>query len=419
MISTEPEGFPVHGPPPSPFPEPYRGPYQGPAHPAPPPPPPPYTPYEPYGAHEPSGPASESAPRARRLLAWSIDAGILVGVAALLAGVTWGRLQSYVAEDLPRKALSAGFELLVSGGSVEKAAGELGAGVWGTFVSTVDQALLLLVLAELLHQFVGLAWTGRTAGKAAMDLRVRHASAEAGPGKGRAMRRALITTASGTGLYALAWVLLLEGLFFFAVLLWALAVLAFLANSLPALAGRRRRTLADLVGGTVVMRAGAYRRAAAAARQGAVIAWDGAQAAGQVVGQTARDNAARLAQHERVQQAIESERAERLRELGRQSAGKLREVAASERAQQVQDAGKRFGGRLRDAYQERRAGRAVEQPAQPALPPPPPVPPHPGFPHPPAQQPAQQPSLPPQQPPYGHPSPDDAFRQPYQQPPPG
>ncbi|MER6810051.1 RDD family protein [Spirillospora sp. NPDC000708] len=416
----------MHGPPPSPFPEPYRGPYQGPAQPAPPPPPPPYTPYASYGSYEPSepsGPASEAAPRGRRLLAWSIDAAILVGVAVLLAGVTWGRLQSYVAEDLPRKAMSAGFELLVSGGSVGKAAGELGAGAWGAFVTAVEQALLLLVLAELLHQFVGLAWTGRTAGKAAMDLRVRHASAEAGPGKGRALRRALLTTASGTGLYALAWVLLLEGLFFFAVLLWTLAVLAFLANSLPALAGRRRRTLADLVGGTVVMRAGAYRRAAAAARQGAVIAWDGAQAAGQVVGQAARDNAARLAQHERVQQAIESERAERLRELGRQSAGKLREVAASERAQQVQDAGKRFGGRIRDAYQERRAGRAVEQPAQPALPPPPPALPQPAFPPFPAQQPAhqpvQQPAPPPQQPPYGHPAPDDAFRQPYEQPPPG
>ncbi|QKG24091.1 RDD family protein [Actinomadura verrucosospora] len=357
---------------------PYGGPNRGPLPP-------------PYG---PAGPVSEAAPRARRLLAWSIDAAILVGVAVLLAGMTWGRLQSYVADDLPRRALSAGLELLVSGGSVEKAAGEFGAGVWSTFVTAVEQALLLLVLAELLHQFVGLAWTGRTAGKAAMDLRVRHASADAGPGKGRAMRRALLTTASGTGLYALAWVLLLEGLFFFAVLLWALAILAFLANSLPALAGRRRRTLADLLAGTVVMRAGAYRRAAAAARQGAVIAWDGAQAAGQVVGQAARDNAARLAQHERVQQAIESERAERLRELGRQSAGKLREAAASERAQQVQDAGKRLGGRVRDAYRERRAGRAVEQPARPALPPPPPA-----LPYPPVAPPQQQPAPQQQQPP--------------------
>ncbi|GAA2149637.1 RDD family protein [Actinomadura napierensis] len=376
----------MYGPPPPPFPAPYEGPPYGPAHQVPPP-------------HERSGPASDAAPRGRRLLAWSIDSGILLVVALLLGAMTWGRLQSYVAEDLPHKAWSAGVGLLLSGGSVQKAAGEFGAGVWGTFVAVVEQALLLLVLAELLLQFIGTAWLGRTAGKAAMDLRVGHCAVPAKPGKARAARRALVTTASGTGLYALAWVLLLEGLFFLAVLLWLLAIAVFLANSLPALVGRRRRTLADLVGGTVVRRAGGYQRAVAAARQGAVLAWDGAQAAGQVVGQAARDNAARLAQHDRVRQAIESEQARRLQELGRQSAGKLREAAAGERAQQVQDAGRRLGGRFKDAYRERRAGRAVEQPARPALPPP--------------------------QPPYGHPVQYDASHQyqapqpPYEQPPPG
>ncbi|MDL4818341.1 RDD family protein [Actinomadura opuntiae] len=380
----------MHGPPPPPFPVPYNGPPYGPAH-LPPPP------------DGQGGPASDAAPRGRRLLAWSIDSGVLLVAALLLGAMTWGRLQSYVAEDLPHKAWSAGIELLLSGGSVQKAAGEFGAGVWGTFVAIVEQALLLLVLAELLLQFVGTAWLGRTVGKAAMDLRVAHCAVPGKPGKARAARRALVTTASGTGLYALAWVLLLEGLFFFAVLLWLLAIAAFLANSLPALVGRRRRTLADLVGGTVVMRAGGYQRAVAAARQGAVLAWDGTQAAGQVVGQAARDNAARLAQHDRVRQAVESEQARRLQELGRQSAGKLREAAASERAQQVQDAGKRLGGRFKDAYRERRAGRAVEQPAQPALPPP--QPPYAS----PVQYDAPQPPY--QQQPYQ--------QQPYEQPPPG
>jgi RDD family len=398
----------VHGPPPSPFPAPYGGP----------PPPPP--------RHEPRDAVSEAAPRARRLLAWSIDAGILLVVALLLGAMTWGRLQSYVAEDLPHKAWSAGIGLLLSGGSVQKAAGEFGAGVWGTFVAIVEQALLLLVLAELLLQFAGTAWLGRTAGKAAMDLRVGHCAVPGKPGKARAARRALVTTASGTGLYALAWVLLLEGLFFFAVLLWLLAIAAFLANSVPALVGRRRRTLADLVGGTVVVRAGGYQRAVAAARQGAVLAWDGAQAAGQVAGQAARDNAARLAQHDRVRQAIESEQARRLQELGRQSAGKLREVATGERAQQVQDAGRRLGGRFKDAYRERRAGRAVERSAQPALPPPPPALPSPQpqyeqapYEQPPYQQaPYQQPpyqQAPNQQPPYQQPP----EQPPYEQPPPG
>ncbi|KAB2352163.1 RDD family protein [Actinomadura rudentiformis] len=342
-----------------------------------------------------------AAPRGRRLLAWSIDTGLLIVVAVLLGGMTWGRLHAYVAQDLPSKALSATGALLFSGGNVEKAATEFGAGVWDTFVSNIEQALLLLVLAELLHQTLGLALGGRTIGKAAMDLRVRHAGDDAKPGKARSVKRALVTTASGTGLYALSWVLLLEGLYLFAVLLWLIAVAAFLANSAPALIGSRRRTFADLAAGTVVERAHSYERAVAAARQGAVRAWDGAQNAGQI----ARENATRVVQAERVQQAMESDRARRVQELGRragqQSADKVREAAASERVQQVQDAGKRLGGRIKGAYQDRRAGGSPE-PQQAAVP-----------------APGEQPALPPPQPSYGQPewaANDFSYQTPYVQP---
>ncbi|MEU9845529.1 hypothetical protein AB0C69_40710, partial [Actinomadura sp. NPDC048032] len=127
-----------------------------------------------------------------------------------------------------------------------------------------------------------------------------------------------------------------------------------------------------LLAGTSLVRADGYRRAAQAARQGAVIAWDGTQAAGQVAGQAVRENAARLAQAESMQRALQSERARQMQDLGRRSAARMQDAVQSERAQQVGQAGKRVGGRLRNAYQDRRSARRQlpPQPEQPALPPP-------------------------------------------------
>ncbi|WP_433232075.1 hypothetical protein [Actinomadura formosensis] len=282
-------------------------------------------------------------------MAWGLDTALLVGAALLLAMMTWGRLNGLLGDGLWGDALSAAGGLLLTGGDVQKAAEDFGMGLWQDVVGAVEQALLLLVLVEFLHQFAGLAWTGRTLGKAVLDLRLDNTAAT----KSRAFRRSLATTAGGTGLYCTAWILLLHGLFFFAVLTWLAAVAVFLANSAPALVGPRR-TLADLVAGTTLVRAGGYRRAAQAARQGAAVVWDGTQAAGQVAGQAAgqavRDNAARLAQAERVQRALQSDR-----------------------TRQVQDMGRRFGGRLKNAYGERRAAR--ERPAIPPEPEPPAIPP--------------------------------------------
>ncbi|MFI6519218.1 RDD family protein [Spirillospora sp. NPDC050679] len=350
----------------------------------PPPPPSPGGPYPPaYGPppqHAAAPPPPDAPPaRSRRLAAWSIDAALLAVIAGLLAAATWGRLQEQLAGDVTQSVSGAVFGLFASGGDVGKAAGEVGGQVWGNVTAAIQQALLLLVLAELLHQFAGTAWKGRTLGKALLDIRVRPAKATAdapsGPGKGRAARRALASTVSGTGLYALAWVLLLEGLFFLALMMWLAAVTLFTANALPTLAGKRRRSLADRVAGTAVVPARSYQRAAQAVRQGANVAWDGTQAGVQA----ARDNAARLAASDRLRQARESERARQAQELaqraGRQTAERIRGAMDGDRGRQAQEAGKKLGGRLKNAYKDRRPGQPADQPAaqppaQPALPPP-------------------------------------------------
>ncbi|POM23832.1 RDD family protein [Actinomadura rubteroloni] len=329
--------------------------------------PPPHPPLP--AAPVPSAPP-DRAPHGRRLAARGIDALLLFGVACLLALMTWGRLHELAVDGLWGKALGAGGTLLTSG-DVGQAASDFGTSVWGSFAAAVEEAFLLLAAAELLYQFAGQAWLGRTVGKAAMDLRVR-TSGDARPGAGRAFRRSVVTTAGSSGLYCLAWILLLEGQFFLSVVLWLGALAAFLLTSVPALLGRRR-TLADLAAGTVVVRAGTYRRAVAAARQGAGRAWDGTQAAGQVAGGAVRESAA--AQAERMRRALESEQARRVQDLGRQSADRMRGAVTGERAQRVQDAGRRFGGRVRGAYRDRRAAREVPPPPPPAaLPPPSPAP---------------------------------------------
>ncbi|MFA1543065.1 hypothetical protein [Actinomadura monticuli] len=379
----------------------------------PPPVPPPALP-PPGALVEPPG----APPRGRRLAAWGIDTALLAGAAVLLGMMTWGRLNGLLGDGLWGDALSATGGLLLSGGDVQKAAEDFGMGLWRDVVAAVEQALLLLVLIEFLHQFAGQALAGRTVGKAALDLRVDNVRSA----KSRALRRSLMTTAGGTGLYCTAWILLLHGLFFLALVMWLAAVAVFLANSAPALVGARRRTLADVVAGTALVRAGAYRRAAEAARQGVGAAWDGTQAAGQVAGQAVRDNALRLAQAEQVRRAVESERARQIQDVGRQSAERLRGAVTGERARQAQDVGRRVGGRLKNAYQERRAARGRPETLPPAPRPAALPPPQPQFgEHPYAQpDPYAQPGQPapyaqPGQPaPYAQPGQPDPYAQPGQ-----
>ncbi|MEU9844935.1 RDD family protein, partial [Actinomadura sp. NPDC048032] len=190
--------------------------------------------------HAPPPPAA--APRGRRLAAWSIDTALLACAAALLGTMTWGRLNGLLGDGLWGDALSAAGGLLLSGGDVRQAAENFGTSLWNTAVSAVEQALLLLILIEFLHQFAGQAFAGRTVGKAVLDLRVENARSA----KSRALRRSLVTTAGGTGLYCTAWILLLHGLFFLSLVTWLVAVAVFLANSAPTLVGKARTGAADI-----------------------------------------------------------------------------------------------------------------------------------------------------------------------------
>ncbi|MFI0487287.1 hypothetical protein [Actinomadura sp. 9N215] len=225
----------------------------------PPPAPPPHLPSPGSGAEGDAG----AAPPGRRLAAWGLDTALLCVVAVLLGIMTWGRLNSLHKDGIWGHVWSATWGLLLSGGDVQAAAEDLGESVWGTIVSDIQQALFLLVLVEFLHQFAGQALGGRTAGKAVLDLCVEndvHVE-PARTARSIALRRALTTTAGGTGLYCLAWVILLHGAFVLAVLTWILAVGVFAGNSVPVLLGGGRRTLADMVAGTTVVPARTSRRA--------------------------------------------------------------------------------------------------------------------------------------------------------------
>ncbi|GAA4225492.1 hypothetical protein GCM10022254_07430 [Actinomadura meridiana] len=291
-----------------------------------------------------------AAARGRRFAAWSIDATALAVVAFFLGVMTWGRLNGILNDGLWDQVLSGIWGLLLSGGDIEAAAENFGMSIWHSVVGAIEQALILLVLVEFLHQFAGQALAGRTLGKTVLDLRVGNVqpAMKVKPAVSRVLRRAALTTAGGTGLYCVAWILLLHGMFFVAVLAWMTAVSVFVANSVPALFGARR-TLADRAAGTVVVPAHTYRRAAEFARQGAGRAWAGTQAAGYAV----RDQAARLATEDRMRQA---------QDLGRRSAAKMRDAAQGERARQAQDVGKRLGGRIKGAYTDRKSAQRPPEP---------------------------------------------------------
>ncbi|MFI0370098.1 RDD family protein [Actinomadura sp. 1N219] len=346
-----------------------HGPYSVPSPPALPPP----------AAEEPA-----AAP-GRRLAAWGIDAAAVAVAAFFLGVMTWGRLNSILKDGLWDEVLGSIWGLLLSGGDIERAVEEFGASVWGSVVGAVQQALILLVLIEFAHQFAGQALAGRTLGKTVLDLRVENArpATKAKASVPLVLRRAAVTTAGGTGLYCIAWIFLLHGVFVVAVLTWMLAVAIFVANSVPALFGDRR-TLADQAAGTVVRPAQSVRRAAEMARHGAGRAWAGTQSAGQAAGHAVRDQTARLNADDRMRRAMESDRArqaqerarqaqEHAQELSRRSAAKMRDAVQGERARQLQDKGKRLGGRLKNAYTVRRA--AGQDPTPPPSTPPPAIPP--------------------------------------------
>ncbi|HEX2314951.1 MAG TPA: RDD family protein [Thermomonospora sp.] len=207
-------------------------------------------PFPPAG-HPPGG--DEPAPVLRRLAAWAIDGAVVFGVAALICAVSYARIAEHL-RGAGTEALAFGvWDVVSSRGDVAGSAAEAGRNVWDGTVSIVVQGFALLVLAQFLYQSAALSWRGGTLGKALTGIRVQGTGGTR-PGPGRAVRRALVTTASETGLYSVACILLLLGQFFLAFACWLLAVTAFAANAAPMVTGRARRTLGDRVGGTVVVR---------------------------------------------------------------------------------------------------------------------------------------------------------------------
>lgn len=185
-------------------------------------------------------------PKLRRAVAWSVDFALVLVLASALAVLTFHRISALVT-DVPELATRGGLDLLSSRGDVAGASRELGLSLWNTSVLYAEQAFGLLVLTVFLYQWACLALTGSTVGKAVVGLRVGPYP----PRRVRAARRAAVTTAADVAVYAVACVLLIEGLVMLSVLVWAVAVALFLLNALPVLLPARR-SLADRVAGTTV-----------------------------------------------------------------------------------------------------------------------------------------------------------------------
>jgi uncharacterized RDD family membrane protein YckC len=253
----------------------------------------------------------DPAPRGKRIGAWAIDGGIILVIAVILGASTIENLQSSVATRVAVSVPETIYGLLFSGADVKQAASDVGGTVWRTIVSAVQRTILLIILIEAAYHFVMVAWKGRTAGRLVTDLQVRRYKRErppheaamsrwkaftavTGPGVFPALARALATAAAASGLYGLAWIILIHGSFGLAFLTWLAAVGLLVANILTALLGKRR-SLSDVLAGTVVVRTRNYAEAAERARYAV-------EASGQVAAQVGRESAERVAQSQAVQQ---------------------------------------------------------------------------------------------------------------------
>jgi hypothetical protein len=177
-------------------------------------------------------------------MAWFIDFALVLALAAALAVLTFHRITALVA-DVPELATRGGLDLLTSRGDVIDASQHLGVSLWDKAVLYVEEAFGLLIAATFLYQWGCLALAGRTVGKGLLGLKVTPSLPR------RAARRAAVTTAADIAVYAVACVLLLEGMFLLSVVVWVLAVVLFLFNALPVFSPTRR-SLADRLAGTAV-----------------------------------------------------------------------------------------------------------------------------------------------------------------------
>ncbi|MGW2523079.1 RDD family protein [Streptomyces sp. NPDC001617] len=183
-------------------------------------------------------------PKLRRAVAWFIDFGLVLTLAALLAVLTFHRIAGLVT-DVPDLATRGGLDLLTSRGDVLGASEHLGLSLWDNAVLDVEEAFGVLVVATFLYQWGCLAFAGRTVGKGLLGLKVTPTAPR------RAAVRAAVTATADIAVYSVACVLLVEQHYVLSVLVWAAAVLVFLLNALPVLTPTCR-SLADRVAGTTV-----------------------------------------------------------------------------------------------------------------------------------------------------------------------
>jgi hypothetical protein len=322
--------------------------------------------YAPPGkAPRPPAADGDPAPRGKRIASWAIDGGIVLVVAVILGASAVENLHTSVATRVAINVPETVWGLLFSGADVDEAAKDVGGTVWRTIVSTVQRTILLIILIEAAYHFLMVAWKGRTFGRLITDLQVRRADpskwrrpsngapgsrwkamkAVTGPGVAPALVRALATAATGSGLYGLAWILLIHGGFGLAFLTWLAAVGLLITNIVVALVGRRR-SVSDRLARTIVVRTRNYAKAAEAAQQ----ARSAMQASGQVAAQVGRESAERVAQSPTVQQ---------LKDTG---ARWRDQVKASDSGQRLGRAGQNLANRVKDAYDEKRNNGAPPGP---------------------------------------------------------
>lgn len=286
----------------------------------------------------PPPPVASSVPKAgRRIASRSIDFALLLVVFVLLATVTAQGIGDRFAEVLPRRAIGAVIDVLLSGGDVRAAADKLGDSVWRMVVSRTRTSIILLIGFHFAYEAAANLWKGRTLGRSALGLRLV-GRARARIGVGRALGRALVTVVCTGGLYGLAWIVLLHGNFVGGVVLWLLSVVALVVYAVAALAGRGRRSPGDLVAGTEVIHSGVHAEAGEAVFHAARSGTTAAQAAAV----SARRGAARVARQVPVQ---------RMRETGGRW---VAHAAESGQGQRLRRLGSGAKSRIGDAYRNRR-----------------------------------------------------------------
>jgi RDD family protein len=215
-----------------------------------------------WGQREETQPQQARPAAWRRGLAWLIDFSLVLAAAVGLGIFTFNRISAMVT-DVPGLVEKGAWQVITSGGDLDGAGEDFGRALWNDAIGAVQQGFALLVLATFLYQWLALAFTGTTLGKASLGLRVVPRGQDGGRlGWGRAARRGAVTTIADVGVFSLACCVLLSGGFALSAVVWLAAIALFWANALPTLVGPGR-SLADRVGGSAVT--GGLLRAAATA----------------------------------------------------------------------------------------------------------------------------------------------------------